>query len=111
MEEQKHRCESFTPDHVVHHIQARLAREDTETPDLAGRLVEVDPDGTLVIDLGDRTVRLWNHDPSRLKRLVDQNAGLVRWRPRWGLLSTPSADGQYLFCVSQDLEHRTACEW
>ncbi len=76
----------------------------------AGKLLEVHPDGTLVIDVAHHLYRLWHHNPSRLQRLVAKNKGKVGFQPYWHLLWTRSRDGRYAFCIADaDDPERRPC--
>ncbi len=102
-------CGSFTPGHDVHYIQALRSANDAENPPTPGKLVDISADGTLVVEIDNEQLRLWNHDPSRLERLVSANAGQIIYRPDWGLLGTASGDGHFLFCVALAADDRRAC--
>jgi hypothetical protein len=44
---------------------------------IAGRLIEVKDDGWFVVELGGDAGRWWNHDPQRLRVLMEQIGGDV----------------------------------
>jgi hypothetical protein len=71
------RCGSYRPGHEHHPIQARLAREDKASQLAEGRLVVAAPDGTLTVEVGGKSHRLWNHAPKRLRRLTARNDDVV----------------------------------
>jgi len=101
MSERVHTCGLYLPGHDVHWIQARLSAEErSKRPPAPGRLIEVQPDGLVVIEAQGVVRQLWNHDTDRMKRLVTRNRGEISYQPGFGLLRTPSAEGSYLFCVS-----------
>ena len=95
-----HTCGLYIPGHDVHWIQGLHAGPDSKNPAQAGKLVEVLPDGTLVVDVAASLRRLWHHDPSRLERLVARNKGEVSYQPHWHLLWTRSRHGRYAFCIA-----------
>jgi hypothetical protein len=99
-------CGVYFPGHDVHWIQALRSREDTKNPAQAGTLIEAHPDGALVIDVAGQELRIWNHNPSRLVRLVAKNRGEIGYQPLWHLLRTRSREGSYCFSVANDREHR-----
>ncbi|CAN5634624.1 hypothetical protein BH20ACT21_BH20ACT21_19730 [soil metagenome] len=98
--ERVHYCGLYIPGHDVHWIQAKLGSKDKTNLPAPGHLVEVRPDGLVIVEIEDDVRRLWNHDPERLKRLVTRNSGEISHQPRWGLMSTPSDGGAYQFCVA-----------
>jgi hypothetical protein len=83
-------CGLYVPGHDVHWIQALHAGADTENPGQPGRLIDVNIDGTLVVDVAGSQRRLWNHDPSRLGRLAARNAWTIEYQPRSHLHVMPS---------------------
>lgn len=83
-------CGSYTPGHDVHFIQARLSRESS--PESRTTIEAIDDDGT--IHLADGTT-LWNHDPKRLRLVVEHFGPAATIRTR-GVLALQS----YLFCVA-----------
>jgi len=90
-------CGLYRPGHDVHWIQVNQSAKDRINSPMAGNLVEVRADGTLALVLGGQLLRLWNHDPDRLEQLVARDHGRIVYKPRWGLLMTPS---NYCFCVA-----------
>ncbi len=99
MSEPGRTCGLYLPGHDVHWIQALHSASDAEHRPEAGRLLDISSDGTVVVEVAGDRRHLWYHDPDRLARLVAPNDGNVSHQPRWGLLRTPSVDGQYTFCV------------
>jgi hypothetical protein len=93
------RCGYYHPGHEVHWIQGLRSGQPTEVPPVPGRLLSVSDDGTVVVEAGGETVRLWNHEPERLRLLVAANDGVVSVQPGWSLLRTRSDDGSYCFSV------------
>jgi hypothetical protein len=101
MIERAYSCGLYVPGHDVHWIQAQLSvRRESERPWERGRLVDVQPDGFIVVEVHGAIRRLWNHNAERLARLVALNAGAVSHQPGFHLLSTTSPEGSYLFCVA-----------
>ncbi|MDP9224494.1 MAG: hypothetical protein M3P18_11700 [Actinomycetota bacterium] len=115
--ERAYTCGFYLPGHDVHWIQAKLAgmyvfnlgaassvtserdpMPDTNRQAVPGHLLEVQPDGLVVVEVDGVVRRLWNHDPDRLQQLVARNHGEISHQP--GLLRTRSDDGSYLFCVA-----------
>jgi hypothetical protein len=95
-------CGAFTPGHDVHYIQVFRASEDDENPPLPGRLLHVDEDGWLEIELdsGER-IRLWNHHPDGFRIATERNDNRVWYQERWGLLDTRTATGYHPICVAR----------
>lgn len=94
-------CALYTPGHQVHFIQAKLAREEPEGY-RTGTIVSVQDDGWVTVELDCQTRRFWNHDPSWVRRCIEESGGHVGL-PGWGLLHAPSANGgRYCICVSDD---------
>lgn len=93
-------CGLYIPGHVVHWIQARKGAGDMKNLPTPGHLVEVRPDGLVIVEINGDVRRLWNHDPERLEALVARNHGEISHQPRWGLMSTRG----YQFCVA-DADH------
>jgi hypothetical protein len=101
MSESVYSCGLYVPGHDVHWIQANLSvKHESERPWEPGRLVDVHPDGSIVVEIQGAIRRLWNHNPERLARLAALNDGAISHQPGFHLLSTPSSQGSYLFCVA-----------
>lgn len=101
------KCGLYLPGHDVHWIQAKLSWSETPDPRtgapkmrVPGQLLEVRPDGFLIVEIEGSLRRLWNHDSDRLATLVARNDGAILHQPGWGLLLTKSEQGNYLFCVA-----------
>lgn len=101
-------CGLYLPGHDVHWIQAKLAARCEPHPKTgikreatAGELLEVRPDGLVIIEVEGEVRRLWNHDSDRLKRLVARNRGEISHQPGFNLLRTRSGGGSYLFYVAE----------
>lgn len=80
----------YLPGHVPHWIQVRKSREDTDNPPLVCSLIDWKPDGIMRIVLGGQIIRLWHHDPRRVKVVVAASKGLFAYQKRWRLLYTGS---------------------
>jgi hypothetical protein len=104
MSERAFPCGLYLPGHDVHWIQAKVSAKPDAIPPAPGHLLEVKPDGLLIVESYGRLHRLWNHDPDRLERLVNANDGVVSYQPGFSLLRTSSESGNFLFCVG-DAEH------
>lgn len=103
-------CGLYLPGHSVHWIQARKGREDQVDPPVPCRLVGWEGDGTVRIEVAGRELRLWNHHPDRLARVVNASKGAVSYQPRWHLLSVAtSPGGRALFSVATPSDVRVAC--
>ncbi len=88
------RCGSYTPGHDVHFIQVKLSSEDG-----LGEHCHVDcveDDGTII--LGGRR-RLWNHDPSRLRRVLGAGGADHVYLGSRSLLRVGSSHSSY-YCFS-----------
>jgi len=78
-------CGLFKSGHVPHWIQMSRATEDRENRPSPGNLLESRSDGTVVIEVGNQELHLWNHEPERLAEAVANN-GAIEYQPRWRLL-------------------------
>ena len=72
-------CKSYRPGHQVHWIQAKKAVEEQQP--VIGVAVVVHDDGRVDIDGDDLNLTLWNHDPDRLRSVLDY-WGRAVWKPR-----------------------------
>ena len=97
-------CKSYRPGHHVHWIQAKKAVEE-EQP-VIGVAVVVHDDGRVDIDGDDLNLTLWNHDPDRLRSVLDYWDRAV-WKPRYHVLSLPGLFGNVFNLAA--LEERTPC--
>ncbi len=102
-------CGLFKSGHVPHWIQMSRATEDQENQPLTGRLVESQSDGTIVIEVDEEEMRLWNHEPERLAEAAAASGGAVEYQARWGLLWVPSTSGGYAFCVARSPDDHVPC--
>lgn len=101
------RCGYYWAGHEVHMIQALRSVNDMDSRPLLGRVLNVEDDGTLVVEVESTVHYLWNHDPERLRLLVAQNDGAVTYQPRWSVLRTRSSESSsHAFSVAK----RTAPE-
>jgi hypothetical protein len=78
------RCGSYRTGHEVHVIQGLRGGNDTDDLPEPATLLEIQDDGTVIIDFGGRLV-LWTHDPARLRAITEQ-FGSISYQPRWSLL-------------------------
>jgi hypothetical protein len=88
------RCGAYTPGHDVHYIQARLSGENGMG--MPARIERVDDDGTIEFVDGST---LWNHDPERLRVILERFGNDVFLMSR-GVLRLPNDTGAYLICVA-----------
>jgi hypothetical protein len=103
-------CGSYLPGHDVHHFPVLRRADDPEHPPLPGRLLGVEHDGSLAVQVGNVIHHLWNHQPDRVAVLAARNDNTVSLQARWGLLRTPSDTGAYVFSVCPvDSPARTPC--
>jgi hypothetical protein len=102
-------CGLFKSGHNPHWIQMNLAVEDKENRPTSGRFIESRSDGTVVIEVGNRELVLWNHEPERMAEAANASGGVVEYQPRWGLLWVPSKSGRYAFCVARSPDDHVAC--
>jgi hypothetical protein len=98
-------CGLYKPGHQVHFIQAKLSWQGDPAKYRSGTLASVDDDGWITIDVDGETVRVWNHDPVRARRLIEASGGQVALRDPH-ILATRSATGNYLFSIA---DTATAC--
>ncbi|MDQ3662717.1 MAG: hypothetical protein M3454_17020 [Actinomycetota bacterium] len=103
-------CGTYARGHDVHYIQARLSEESETDLPVKGHLLEVGPDGLVLVEVDGGVRRLWNHDQHSLAQLVALNNGEVSYQQRFSLLRVPKAGGSYLFCVvDADRPDRQPC--
>jgi hypothetical protein len=101
-------CGPFRPGHQGHWIQSNLSNHDAENRPLRGRLIDVQADGILTLEMDGQQVFLWNHEPERLIDVIDVNGPDVSYQERWGLVRSPHDFG-YLFCVVRAEADRLPC--
>jgi hypothetical protein len=96
-------CGLYRPGHNVHQIQANRSLGDDENPPERGRLLHVEPDGLVVIEVDGDERLLWNHDPQRLEQVVTANHNLILHQPRWRMLRSPdpSGESEAFICVAR----------
>lgn len=87
------RCCNHRPGHVLHHIQVRLFFEDYLRRATGTGIVAGLEDGLIVVELGDRTVRLWNHDPGRVAAALGRCAPDAVLSRRLSTLALRERDG------------------
>jgi hypothetical protein len=85
------RCGSYRTGHDVHHIAARMFVEDEARGATTAGLVLGVEDGFVVLAVGDRRLRLWNHDPGRVARAARRCGRDARLSRRLSLLALPPA--------------------
>ena len=96
------RCALYTPGHQTHYIQTKLARDDDPAKYRMGEVLSVDIDGWIVVAVAGELLRLWNHDPTWVRRCFEESGGRLGL-PGWHLLHAASASGgRYCICVSDD---------
>ena len=102
MSERAFSCGLYLPGHDVHWIQVKVSLKlDAIRPE-PGRLLDVEEDGLVVVEVQGVLHQLWNHDIARLERLVKVNRGRISYQPGFGLLRTSSGErGDYCFCVTE----------
>jgi hypothetical protein len=67
-------------------------------------------DGTVLIEVNGKELRLWNHSPERLAEAVAASDGIIKYQERWHLLFVNSSAGSsYVFCVAKSLHGRVPC--
>jgi hypothetical protein len=79
-------CRSHGSGHHAHWVQWSCGgrRPEQQQP---GTVLAVDPaDDAIVVDLGDRTVRLHHHEPDRVRDIVAAQGPQVRYQPQFSLL-------------------------
>jgi hypothetical protein len=92
-------CALFEAGHQVHIVQAKRSWEADRASYRTGVVLEVEDDGWLTAEFDGETVRLWNHQPQRLGRAV-QDAGPWVGLTRYSLLHVPHTGGSYCFSVT-----------
>jgi hypothetical protein len=99
-------CGSYGPGHQMHWIQAKKSWEG-EQPMIDVSIV-VHHDGRVDLEGDELTLTMWNHDPDRLRDVVDYaGRGRAVWKPRFHVLALPGPSG-YLFNLAA-LDQRTPC--
>jgi hypothetical protein len=98
-------CGIFKPGHNPHWIQIHRATQDKDNVPMPGRLIEVSDDGSVLIEVQWKVLRLWNHDVERLVEAINAADGLLTYQDHWGLLWVPGDNGQFVFCSTQSKDH------
>ena len=93
-------CGLFKPGHTPHWIQVNEAGNDSEHEPSPGLFIQSREDGTVVIEVDDQELLLWNHQPERIDEAVLALGRAISYQARWGLLWVPSQVGRYAFCVA-----------
>lgn len=96
-------CGLYLPGHEVHWIQAHHSSDPEETRPVPCRVLEVRDNGTVVIDLFGKRLELWNHDPGRLRALVEARGAEGSYQEHWRVLRIPSKQGAYYVDVTPAL--------
>lgn len=86
-------CGLYLPGHEVHWIQGLHSSDPGETPPVPCRILEIRDDGTVVIGISGERLELWNHDPARLRALVEARGAVGSYQEHWRLLRVPSENG------------------
>lgn len=103
-------CHLFLPGHRVHWIQARKSWEDDINLPLPGRLVSTSEDGSVVIEVNGRQLRLWNHEAERIEAAAARTSGSISYQARWGLLFVASSPvSRDSFCVAEPSDGHVDC--
>jgi len=95
-------CGLYLPGHQVHWIQAFHSTDAGEIRPVRCRILEVDDDGVLVVELAGRPLRLWTHDPLYLRAVVAKCGVDASYQERWRLLSFPSKVRKYVIDVTRE---------
>ncbi|HEV1998384.1 MAG TPA: hypothetical protein VGR61_09690 [Candidatus Dormibacteraeota bacterium] len=101
-------CALYTPGHLVHWIQARIAREGDPTKREDGTLVSVADNGWITVDVAGEVRRFWTHDPVRARHNFEASGGQVGL-PGVGLLHAPTAEGRFCIRVADEEQGVTPC--
>jgi hypothetical protein len=102
-------CGLSKPGHNPHWIQMSRAAEDRENLPVPSRFIEARLDGSVVIEVDEHELLLWNHEPERLAEVAIAIGGAIEYQPRWGLLWVPCESGRYAFCVVLPIAVHVAC--
>jgi hypothetical protein len=103
------RCGLFRAGHNPHWIQMRLGLNDKDNSPTAGRFIEFRSSGIVEIEVENRTLTLWNHQPERMAEAAAASGGALAYQARWGLLWVASELGKHLFCVAASPENHLPC--
>lgn len=102
-------CGLFKPGHQPHFVQWLQTTKDKIDLPSSGEFIEAREDGTIVIEVDDKELHLWNHQPERIAEAVAVGGSAIGYQPYWGLLWVPSRDGRYAFCVAPSLDDHVQC--
>ena len=92
-------CSTYHSGHNPHWIQNRLAVESISSEYRRGTVVSVDEDGFFSVDFDGEVLKLWNHDPARLRACIEERGSRVGLA-RYHLLYVPADAGRrYAICV------------
>ncbi len=98
-------CGSYGPGHQVHWIQAKKSWE--EGPEITVSKLVVHADGLVDLKGPELELTMWNHDPDRLRSVLNDHDRRADWKPRFHVLAVPGPSG-YLFNLAA-LHQRTPC--
>jgi hypothetical protein len=87
-------CGLYLPGHEVHWIQAFHSSDEGEAPPVPCTVVDVDDDGTVLVEVEGTRTELWTHDPLRLRAIVAQDGREGTYQERWRLLRLPHTPGE-----------------
>jgi len=93
-------CGLFKPGHSPHWIQVNKAVNDSEHEPSPGLFIQSRRDGTVVVEVNDQELLLWNHESERIGEAVAASGRAISYQARWGLLWVPNGAGRYAFCVA-----------
>lgn len=102
-------CGLYLPGHEVHWIQGIHSSDPGERPPVPGRILEIRDEGTVIVQLQDRALELWNHDPARLTAVVAQHGYETLYQEGWHLLRVPPELTAYCFCTALAGDPRRTC--
>lgn len=106
-------CHSYRPGHQVHWIQANHALRAETRPE-SGRWFDIGVYGTISIDLRDRILTLWNHNPVWLAKFAHLSDGLVQYQPEFHLLwlhEPGERSISHTFSVAKGFEDHAPCRF
>ncbi len=83
------KCGLYLPGHEVHWIQGIHSGDPGEIPPARCHVLDVRPDGTVLIEVGGRRLELWTHDPEYLEAIVGEHGREALYQPRWRLVRVP----------------------
>lgn len=102
-------CGLFKPGHNPHWIQVNRALGDEVNLPAPGRLLRIEANGIVVIEVGGRENTVWSHEAGRVGEAAALRDERVTYQPRWGLLWVKSDVGNYAFCVADPPNRHQEC--